>query len=141
VRWDPGCLRLYPDVRETRIKLAGDFPLGLIANQSKPVDDRLERYGIRGCFRRIICSCQVALKKPDLAIFKLAEEEAGASAGELWMIGDRPDNDIGPAKKLRRRTIRILQGLHMDYIVTDEAERADCCFDSIGGTLSLFYRN
>jgi FMN phosphatase YigB (HAD superfamily) len=57
-----------------------------------------------------IASAEVGLEKPDPAIFYLALREAGCSASEAVMIGDRLDNDIRPARTLGWLTMRVLQG-------------------------------
>ena len=47
------------------------------------------------------------------------------------MIGDRPDNDIYPAKKLGLRTIRIRQGTSYAQLPKSEEYEADATVRSL----------
>ncbi|HEY1248590.1 MAG TPA: HAD hydrolase-like protein, partial [Nitrososphaera sp.] len=49
--------------------------------------------------------------KPDSRIFDLALNQAGRSASECVMIGDRLDTDICPANMLGMTTIRTTKSL------------------------------
>ena len=101
----------YPETLETLAYLSKSYRLGVIANQGKGLEDRLRELGIRPYFEIIVSSSDFGVKKPDLAIFQLALEQAGCHPEESLYIGDRVDNDIVPAKTIGMRTIRILQGL------------------------------
>ncbi len=77
------------------------------------------------------------IEKPNSEIFLRALARAGCSAEEACMIGDRPDNDIAPAKRLGMKTIRITQGLGGMMPVTCEEQRADYAIDSLSALLNL----
>ena len=116
--------------------LKRDFRLGIIANQHPPVEQAIADYGIAGLFDVIVISETVHLFKPDPAIFRCALDRAGISPSEAVFVGDRPDNDILPAKKLGMKTVRFKRGVQYtlfnpadpamtaDETVTDVAELA-----------------
>ena len=100
----------YPQAKPLLERLSQTYRLAVIANQSPGAEERLERYGIRTYFDFIVNSAVVGMVKPDPRIFRYALEKAGCEPHEAVMIGDRPDNDIYPAKQLGLRTIRVRQG-------------------------------
>jgi len=124
-KWNTDCLKLYPDAIHTLEALYKKYELLIIANQSRPIDARLQAYGIRHFFTDVICSCDAGYNKPDIRIFEIAENKFKNKDVEFWMIGDRIDNDIVPAKVLGWKTIRILQGDHMDYAAQGACETPD----------------
>jgi HAD superfamily hydrolase (TIGR01509 family) len=136
--WNPSLLFLYKNVKNILQLLNQKNILGIIANQSKPVNDRLKKYGILNYFKTVISSCEAGQDKPDLGIFKLALTKIGTSGAEIWMIGDRIDNDIVPAKEIGWKTIRVLQGNHRMQQPITEFERADYTINQISEILSIF---
>lgn len=51
-------------------------------------------------------------RKPDVRFFQWLKEVVEPEAGEWYMIGDRLDIDVTPAKKVGMKTIRLLVGDH-----------------------------
>src|SRR6185312_7611570 len=86
-----------------------------VANQHPPVADALAEYGVDKLFDTIVISETVGLFKPDPAIFKLGLSNLGVDASESIFVGDRPDNDVKPAKALGMRTIRFKRGNQYVY--------------------------
>ena len=123
--WDKGLLFLYPDSRAVLNQLSERHFLGLIANQSPGTERRLHDYGIAGLFGLVLASAELGLSKPDPALFALALERAGCSADKAWMVGDRLDNDIRPAKMAGWRTIRILNGYNARQQPRDDLDVPD----------------
>ncbi len=106
--------------------LRRDFRLGIVANQHPPVFQALADYGIAGLFDTIIISEIVHLFKPDPAIFRCALTQAGLTGPQAVFVGDRPDNDVGPAKAAGMRTVRFRRGIqYVHYDPTDPALTAD----------------
>jgi HAD superfamily hydrolase (TIGR01549 family) len=117
--------------------LKRDFRLGIIANQHPPVQQAIEGYGIAGLFDVVIISEVVHLFKPDPAIFRAGLETARVPARDAVFVGDRPDNDIGPAKAAGMKTVRFKRGIQYvffnpedpalvaDETVTDVSQLAD----------------
>ena len=96
-------------------ELRRDFQLGIIANQHPPVAQAIEHYGIAPLFEVIVISEIVNLFKPDPAIFQYGLTAAQIAPEEAVFVGDRPDNDIGPAKAAGMKTVRFKRGLHFVY--------------------------
>jgi len=95
--------------------LKPDFKLGVVANQHPPVADALAEYGVAELFDTIVISETVNLFKPDPAIFLLGLSNLGVEPGEAIFVGDRPDNDVRPAKALGMKTIRFKRGNQYVY--------------------------
>ena len=128
---------LYPDVQELLAILSAQSNLGIITNQSKGTEDRLVDWRIRDYFSLIFASADFGLAKPDPQIFAAALSQAQCEPEETLIIGDRLDNDIGPAKSQAWNTIRVFQGFHRfqeprslheipDIDISSIAELSDC---------------
>jgi HAD superfamily hydrolase (TIGR01549 family) len=106
--------------------LHSTFKLGIIANQHPEIIAALADYGIKKDFDVIAIDQIVGVSKPDPALFNWALHQAGCSAEEAVMVGDRPDVDIAPSKKLGFRTVRFRRGIYYSlYDAHGEEERAD----------------
>lgn len=130
--------KLYADVKPVLEALHGKYHLGIIANQPLGTEGRLRQYGIRDYFEVVLSSAEEGLHKPDPALFARALARAGCAPDEAWMIGDRPDNDIAPAKSLGMKTVRVRQGLGGTMPVSGEAQKADDTVDSLSELLKIF---
>ncbi len=131
-------IRAYPQARPLLERLSKTYKLGVIANQAAGADKRLEWFGLLRYFQFVLGSADVGLSKPDPRIFLLALTKAGCAPGEAVMIGDRPDNDIYPAKKLGMRTICVRQGPAAVQIPRSPEYEADVTvhtLDEINGVL------
>ncbi len=101
---------LYPEAPVILAALSQKYALGVIANQSKGLKERLSEWGILPYFTAVASSWEAGASKPDPAIFRLALSLAGCAPEQAVMIGDRLDNDIFPAKALGMKTVWIRQG-------------------------------
>lgn len=110
VRWLKELEKLYPESQETLQSLHGRYKLGIIANQSAGTEERLVQFGIRDYFDVVAASAETGVAKPDKRIFELALSQAGCSACEACMVGDRLDNDITPAAEMGMSTVWVRQG-------------------------------
>lgn len=135
--WNRTRLSLYPESLLVLQRLSRHYVLGLIANQSRPCRKRLEQYGIVDCFDVILDSAELGISKPDPAIFRLAQQEAGCSSDQTWMIGDRLDNDVRPAKAAGWRAIRVLNGYNAKQAPRDGKEVPDYTVSNISEVLRL----
>lgn len=102
--------KLYDNADSILHTLANKYKLGIIANQTDGLTDRLHELGILKNFSFIISSWDYQIMKPDIKLFEIAVEKSGYNASEIVMVGDRLDNDIFPAKEIGMRTIWIKQG-------------------------------
>ncbi len=129
---------LYPEAKAVLEALSERYHLGIIANQPLGTAKRLEVYGIAPYFSLILSSAEEGMEKPNPALFLRALSLAGCKAEEAYMIGDRPDNDIAPAKALGMKTVRITQGLGGLMPVSDEHMRADHTIAKLRELTTLF---
>lgn len=123
--------KAYPGAEPLLQKLSKRYKIGVIANQSLGSAERLSRYGLLPYITLVVGSAEAGVSKPDPRIFRMALERAGCEPREAVMIGDRPDNDICPAKRLGMRTIRIRQGTSYAQMPKSEAYEADATVYSL----------
>ncbi|HZD80090.1 MAG TPA: HAD-IIIA family hydrolase [Actinomycetota bacterium] len=71
--------------------------LGVISNFEEWLERLLDQLGVSVFFPVRVISGVEGLEKPDLRIFELALERAGASAARSVYVGDNPDLDLEPA--------------------------------------------
>lgn len=102
--------RLYGDCIKALEILSGKYNLGIIANQTDGLSDRLKKFGILRYFTEIISSWDCKIMKPDLRLFKFGIERARCKPSQIVMVGDRLDNDIYPANCVGMKSIWIKQG-------------------------------
>ena len=113
------------------------FKVGVIANQSLGTAQRLQAHGMRTYVDLVIGSAEAGVRKPDPAIFHLALRQAGCTAREAVMVGDRIDNDVAPAKAIGMKTIHVRQGGGRLQVPRSEAERATATVDAVADVASL----
>lgn len=138
---DPNSMfRPYPEAVDVLDYLHHRYDLGVIANQHRNVRKHLERtWNLAKYFRFMILSEEVGFKKPDREIFLLALDKARAESKEAWMIGDRLDTDVGPAKSLGMQTIRVLHDSETSIIPpSNEFEHPDYEFKDLRPLKTLF---
>lgn len=111
------------------------FHLGIIANQNFGAAKRLENWGLKQYFSVIAASAELGTAKPEPEIFLRAMQMAGCRPEEAAMVGDRPDNDILPARKLGMKTVWIRTGLAR----YQENTGADYVIDTLCELLDLFW--
>jgi HAD superfamily hydrolase (TIGR01549 family) len=115
----------YEDAEQTLRALSSRYWIGVIANQSVGTEERLAKWGLMPFISICLSSTEVGLEKPDPTIFKLALSQAGCTASQAVMIGDRLDNDIRPARLQGWKTIRIAQGFARFQSPRDRLDEAD----------------
>ena len=101
---------LYNGVSDVLDTCAHRFRLGILANQSSGTIQRLISWGIHRYFSVVITSADYGRSKPAIEIFAAAQQAAKCRPNEILMVGDRIDNDIGPAKSLGWNTARVING-------------------------------
>jgi HAD superfamily hydrolase (TIGR01549 family) len=136
-QWSSVYITIYPNAAQVLEALSKDNILGIVANQSKQVHDRLSKYGILQYFKFVVVSCDAGCSKPDPEIFRMALSKIDKGIRDIWMIGDRIDNDIVPAKKMGLKTVRVLQGSHRLQKPAGEEERADYSVDRFSEILNI----
>ena len=109
-KWETEYEVLYPDSEQVLKRLKEKYKIGVIANQSLGTADRLAAFGILKYIDLVVASAEEGVSKPDSRIFEIALERSQCPADKTFMIGDRIDNDILPAKKSGMKTLWIRQG-------------------------------
>ncbi len=130
-KWNSELEKLYIDTLETLEKLKNFYKIGIIANQSLGCEQRLEKLGILKYIDLLVCSEKEGFNKPDLRLFEIAIEKSGCNPSESYMIGDRIDNDISPAKKVGLKTIWIKQGFGKYWKISNDKENPDIIISSL----------
>ena len=91
-------MKLLPGAREVlAFCQAHNLPLALVTNGTSDMQRKAVRaVGIESCFKRILVSgdADVAVRKPNPRIFKMACEALDTKPGETLMVGDNLGADI-----------------------------------------------
>jgi HAD superfamily hydrolase (TIGR01549 family) len=103
--------KFFDDAESTLQRLSKYCEMGIIANQSEDIFQLIEKSGFGKFFKVKAISSFMKLKKPDSKIFELALKQAGYSAKDCIMVGDRLDTDICPANTIGMTTIRTTNSL------------------------------
>lgn len=130
-KWHTEDEALYKDAETCLETLIPKYKIGVIANQSFGIKDRLKNWGILKYFDLVIVSAEEGIAKPDSKIFEIALQRARCNPNQAVMIGDRIDNDIIPAKKIGMHTIWMKQGFGAYWTITSEEEQAELVVDNI----------
>ena len=85
--------------------LSAKYPLVLVSNFYGNIESVLKDFGLLDCFKAIIESAKVGVRKPDSAIFELGVKKLGLKPQEVLVVGDSIKNDIDPAKKIGFKTL------------------------------------
>ena len=129
---------LYEDAPRVLAALSRRYELGVIANQTAGLKERLENFGILPYFKYLVSSWDVRVMKPDVRIFEHALRTADCPPAESCMIGDRLDNDIVPAKSLGMMTVWIRQGFGRLQRPSSEADMPDHTVEKLADLLAVF---
>ncbi|MEM4389480.1 MAG: TIGR02253 family HAD-type hydrolase [Candidatus Micrarchaeia archaeon] len=128
----------FPDVPRTLIRLR-DLGYRLYAvSEGKAVKqwDKLIRLGLDFLFHGAFISEEVGCGK-SVRFYRTVARKLALKPGELLMVGDRLDKDIGPAKRAGMRTARILQG---KYALQAGRTKPDFEITRVGELLDILKR-
>ena len=95
--------------KEVLEQLAEKYPLVLVSNFYGNIETVLEDFGILHCFKSVVESAKVGIRKPNAAIFELGVKKLGLKPDEVLVVGDSIKNDINPAKSIGCQTL-LLKG-------------------------------
>lgn len=76
------------------------YPLVLVSNFYGNMESVLKDFGIEDCFKKVIESAVVGVRKPDPKIFELGVKALGITPEETLVVGDSYKKDIVPAETL-----------------------------------------
>jgi HAD superfamily hydrolase (TIGR01509 family) len=126
VPWDAVPLEPYQETMGALQTLRADgVRLGVLANQPASAREDLDRTGITALCDGVWLSGAVGLSKPDPAFFRLALSAWSLDPRRVAYVGDRPDNDVAPAKALGLLSVRVRRGPHVEQTARSPAEEAD----------------
>jgi putative hydrolase of the HAD superfamily len=75
--------------------VTGHRPVGLLTNGPADIQrGKFDGTGLAGCFAAVVISGEVGVGKPDPAVFTLALDRLGATAGGSVMVGDSWERDV-----------------------------------------------
>ena len=114
-----------PELLDICRELSQKYILAIAANQHNATYNYLEEMGLLQYFTFKEMSESIGYSKPDLRFFMYIADKINIPLQNCLMVGDRQDNDIVPAKKLKMRAIRFRTGLHRDQQVRLPQEMAD----------------
>jgi HAD superfamily hydrolase (TIGR01509 family) len=126
--WDAVPMTALPGALEAVERLArAGLRVGVLANQPASARADLERTGLLRYLDGVWLSEEAGLAKPDPAFFRLALDAWRLPAARVAYVGDRPDNDVRPARALGLHTVRLRLGPHAAHAArgTDEEAHHD----------------
>lgn len=130
--WDTVPLEPYADAADAlRLLHDAGLKLGVLANQPASAREDLGNAGLLPFFDDVWLSDAVGMHKPDPAFFRLALSVWSLPPDRVAYVGDRPDNDVAPAKRLGMRTVRLHLGPHRDQPPTNPDQHPDFEADSL----------
>jgi putative hydrolase of the HAD superfamily len=118
--------QMRPDMPALLRRLASrGLRLGIVANQSAGMAERLQHEGIADLFEHVGITGLTGLRKPDPRAFTVACDALAVTPAEVIMVGDRIDIDIVPAKALGMAAILFRGGRHRRQRPRSAAEEPD----------------
>ena len=132
--------KIYENAPNILRFLSDKHELGIIANQTNGLRERLEKFGIFQYFTYVISSWDIQVMKPDTRIYEYALKTAKCLPHEAIMIGDRIDNDIVPAKSVGMRTVWIKQGFGRLQTPLSEKDTPDYTIENLSELLNIFIK-
>jgi HAD superfamily hydrolase (TIGR01549 family) len=99
---------LYPGVHDLLDKLSRRYRLAIVSQNFAEAEQGMEWHGIRRFFQHTSLSAREKLFKPDPRLYVYTCAALGVEPGCAMMVGDRLDNDIWPANRLRMHSVRVL---------------------------------
>ena len=121
-KWESEYEVPYGEAEDVLKKLHDRYKIGIIANQNPGTRERLEAWGLLKYIDMVVASAEEGVTKPDRRIFDIALERAGVAPEDAFMIGDRIDNDILPAKNIGIKTIWVQQGFGGLWVIKNDSE-------------------
>jgi FMN phosphatase YigB (HAD superfamily) len=136
--WDAVPLVPYPDAAAAveRLRAAG-LRVGVLANQPASARDDLARAGLLPLLDGVWLSEAEGLAKPDPAFFRLALHAWDLPPESVAYVGDRPDNDVAPARRLGLVAVRVRLGPHRAQAPRTPEEEAELDAPDLTGAARL----
>jgi putative hydrolase of the HAD superfamily len=91
-RWQADKGWVDPDVVSTIRRTRRLVPVGLLSNAHDALSSDLRYLGLAELFDRVICSAEVGLIKPDLALYRESARRFDVSPADCFFTDDQPVN-------------------------------------------------
>ncbi len=125
-------VKLYNDVKTNLKKVSSKYELGILSNTSIWTAMDGAQLGLKDYIKYNILSCNVGSSKPDIKIYKYAEELTGYKPNELLYVGDTIKFDVNPSleagwkaillcrdKKIKKASVPIISNLYeLDDVIS-----------------------
>jgi FMN phosphatase YigB (HAD superfamily) len=100
---------VYPDAVPALVRLVElGYVVGVAGNQPASIEPLIRDLGVP--LDLVAASERWGVAKPAPAFFERIAAELGLPAGEIAYVGDRLDNDVGPATAAGMRAIHLRRG-------------------------------
>lgn len=114
VKRGPHQNKLIDGALETLSALAPHYQMHIVSNGFHEVQElKMVTSGLRPFFEHIITSERASARKPDVRIYRFAEQLAGCEPSQAIMIGDRIETDIAGALSAGWRSVHFDPALSM----------------------------
>jgi len=128
---------LFNRVKEVLERLSSEYKLGIVTNgRARCQNAKIDYVGIRHLFQSIMISEEFGVKKPHSSIFEACLAELRCAPSDCICIGDNPDNDLQPAKKLGMQTIWIRNGHFSHTEIHDQSIKSIAEIEQVLNKLS-----
>lgn len=114
--------------------LASRYPMVLVSNFYGNIETVLKDFGIDHCFRKIVESAVVGVRKPDPEIFRIGVRDLGLEPQQVLVVGDSYKKDILPARQAGCLAV-WLKG--KGWTAEEDAQTDDCIISSLNDLLPL----
>jgi HAD superfamily hydrolase (TIGR01549 family) len=132
---DPASFRKLNPLRRGVIEMLEElsqrYALAIISQNFSEATEWISWYGLGRYFKHVALSQREMLYKPDPRLFMRACEALDVPPTHTMMVGDRLDNDIWPANRLRMHTVRILADPYRVQQPRDMADLPDHTIEEI----------
>ena len=91
-------LRVLSVTRPVVKELASRYPLVLVSNFYGNINTILADFQLDDCFKHVVESSVVGVRKPDPQIYQFGVDAIGLPADEVLVVGDSFSKDVVPAK-------------------------------------------
>ncbi len=116
--------------------------IGIVSNFYGNLPVVLEQCGFDHFIDVVVDSSAAGVFKPDAGIFMIALRELGVAPRDAAMVGDSPDKDLAPARRLGMRTVwlrTVAQARSIEDEADDPEPPADYVIDAIAQLRDLVW--
>jgi HAD superfamily hydrolase (TIGR01549 family) len=124
-------LDLMENIENVLKYLSKKYKIGILGQYNHTLKEVLEGNDLLQYFTYSSTQEKYNITKPDPRYFEAILKDASAEPKESFMVGDRIDKDINPAKMIGMRTIRVKNGIYKNQKPRNTEEIADFEIENI----------